>query len=78
MPGWCCCGRWRIRLDLTGGLSRVLATRRLLVHDRGRVLADLAAAIGDGAEAISDFAGAGRPARRCPARSPRCRRRSGC
>ena len=40
---------------LTGGLSRALATRRLLVHDRGRVLADLACAIADGAEVISDF-----------------------
>jgi hypothetical protein len=28
---------------------------RLLVHDRGRVLADLACAIADGAEVISDF-----------------------
>jgi len=40
---------------LTGGLSRALATDRLLVHDRGRVLADLACAIADGGEAISDF-----------------------
>jgi len=32
-----------------------LATDRLLVHDRGRVLADLACAIADGAEVISDF-----------------------
>jgi len=40
---------------LTTGLSRALASRRLLVHDRGRVLADLACAIADGAEVISDF-----------------------
>jgi len=40
---------------LTGGLSRALASRRRLVHDRGRVLADLACAIADGAEVISDF-----------------------
>jgi hypothetical protein len=40
---------------LTGGLSAALASGRLLVHDRGRVLADLACAIADGAEAISDF-----------------------
>ena len=40
---------------LTGGLSKALASRRLLVHDRGRVLADLACAIADGAEVISDF-----------------------
>src|SRR6266568_4602792 len=33
---------------LTGGLSRALASSRLLVHDRGRVLADLACAIADG------------------------------
>ena len=43
------------RTGLTGGLSRALATPRLLVHDRGRVLADLASAIADGAEVISDF-----------------------
>jgi hypothetical protein len=36
-------------------LSKALASRRLLVHDRGRVLADLACAIADGAEVISDF-----------------------
>ena len=40
---------------LTAGLSHALASRRLLVHDRGRVLADLACAIADGAEVISDF-----------------------
>jgi hypothetical protein len=40
---------------LTGGLSKALASRRLLVHDRGRVLADLACAIADGGEVISDF-----------------------
>ena len=33
----------------------MLATSRLLVHDRGRVLVDLACAIADGAEVISDF-----------------------
>jgi Transposase DDE domain group 1 len=42
-------------LGLTRELSKALATSRLLVHDRGRVLADLACAIGDGAEVISDF-----------------------
>src|SRR5712691_9267464 len=40
---------------LTGGLSRALASARLLIHDRGRVMADLACAIADGAEVISDF-----------------------
>jgi hypothetical protein len=40
---------------LTAGLSKARATRRLLVHDRGRVLADLACAIAGGAEVISDF-----------------------
>jgi len=40
---------------LTGGLSRALATPRLLIHDRGRVAADLACAIADGSEVISDF-----------------------
>jgi hypothetical protein len=43
------------KTGLTGGLSKALASRRLLVHDRGRVLADLACAIADGAEVISDF-----------------------
>ena len=42
-------------IGLTGGLSGALASDRLLVHDRGRVLADLACAIADGAEVISDF-----------------------
>ena len=40
---------------LTGGLSKALATPRLLIHDRGRVMADLACAIADGSEVISDF-----------------------
>lgn len=43
------------KTGLTGGLSKALATPRLLVHDRGRVLADLACAIADGPEVISDF-----------------------
>jgi hypothetical protein len=43
------------RTGLTSGLSRALATPRVLVHDRGRVLADLACAIADGARVISDF-----------------------
>jgi hypothetical protein len=42
-------------IGLTAGLSGALATDRLLVHDRGRVLADLACAIADGGEVISDF-----------------------
>jgi hypothetical protein len=40
---------------LTGGLSEALASDRVLVHDRGQVLADLACVIADGAEVISDF-----------------------
>jgi hypothetical protein len=43
------------RTGLTGGLSRALASPRLLIHDRGRVTADLACAIADGSEVISDF-----------------------
>ena len=43
------------KTGLTGGLSRALATPRLLIHDRGRVTADLACAIADGSEVISDF-----------------------
>jgi hypothetical protein len=42
-------------VGLTAGLSKALASRRLLVHDRGRVMADLACAIADGGEVISDF-----------------------
>jgi len=45
------------RTGLTSGLSKALARRRFIpVHDRGRVLADLAVAIADGATVISDFA----------------------
>ena len=36
------------KTGLTGGLSRALASPRVLVHDRGRVLADLACSIADG------------------------------
>src|SRR6266581_6709859 len=43
------------KTGLTGGLSRALATPRVLVHDRGRVTADLACAVADGARVISDF-----------------------
>lgn len=46
------------KTGLSGGLSWALACSRLLVHDRGWVLADLACAIADGSEVISDFAGA--------------------
>ena len=40
-------------VGLTAGLSRALASDRLLVHDLGPVLADLACAIADGGEVIS-------------------------
>jgi hypothetical protein len=43
------------KTGLTAGLSRALASTRVLVHDRGGVTADLACAIADGARAISDF-----------------------
>jgi hypothetical protein len=43
------------KTGLTAGLSKALASSRLLIHDRGRVTADLACAIADGAEVISDF-----------------------
>jgi hypothetical protein len=43
------------KTGLTAGLSKALACDRLLVHDRGQVLSDLACAIADGAEVISDF-----------------------
>jgi len=46
------------RSTLTGQLSAVLAPlgRPRAVHDPGRVLADLAVAVADGAECISDIA----------------------
>ena len=45
------------RTGLTSGLSKALTRRGFVpVHDRGRVLADLAVAIADGATVISDFA----------------------
>src|SRR5258707_12709237 len=40
---------------LTRGVSAALGSARLLIHDRGRVFADLAGAIADGREAISGF-----------------------
>ena len=43
------------KVGLTAGLSKALASDRLLIHDRGRVLADVACAVADGAEVISDF-----------------------
>ena len=43
------------KAGLTGGLSRALASPRLLIHDRGRVTAGLACAIADGSEVISGF-----------------------
>jgi hypothetical protein len=42
-------------VGLTAGLSTALASGWLLVHDRGLAPADLACAIADGAEVISDF-----------------------
>jgi len=43
------------KTGLTRGLSQALFSGRVLGHDRGRVLADIACAIADGARAISDF-----------------------
>jgi hypothetical protein len=42
------------KTGLAGGLPAALATARVLGHDRGRVVADLACAIADGARVISD------------------------
>jgi hypothetical protein len=61
---------------LTGGLSHALASPRLLIHDRGRVTADLACAIADGSEVISDFRVL-TDQKSCSAWSPRCPRRGG-
>ena len=43
------------KTGLTRGLSQALFSGRVLGHDRGRVLADIACAIADGARAVSDF-----------------------
>jgi hypothetical protein len=43
------------KTGLTGGLSLALWSGRVLGHDRGRVLADIACVIADGARAISGF-----------------------
>jgi hypothetical protein len=43
------------KTGLTRGLSRALASGRLLGHDRGRVLTDLACVIAGGARGICDF-----------------------
>jgi len=43
------------RAGLTGELSQALRSGRVLGHDRGRVLADIACVIADGARAISGF-----------------------
>jgi hypothetical protein len=44
------------RAGLTGGLSRALTRRSFRpVHDRGRVLVDLAVLLADGGEAIADI-----------------------
>ena len=53
-PGLALLRRLADKTGLTGGLSRALASPRLLIHDRGRS-ADLACAIADGGEVISDF-----------------------
>jgi hypothetical protein len=59
------------KTGLTRGLSAALASGRLVHHDRGRVLADVACAIADGARGsvISGFS----PIRAsCSGRSRRC------
>ena len=62
---------------LTAGLSKALASRRAVVHNRGRVLADLACAIADGGEVISNFRVMA-DQRSCLAWSRRCRPAGGC
>ena len=49
------------KAGLTGGLSAALTAPRIMIHDRGRVLADLACAIADGACDLR-FPGDGRSA----------------
>ena len=55
MPGVALVRALADNTGLTAGFSQALASDRLLVHDRGRVLADLACAIAGGGEVISDF-----------------------
>lgn len=43
------------KTGLTRNFSSALTSGKLLVHDRGRVLADISCAIADGARVISDF-----------------------
>jgi hypothetical protein len=45
------------KTGLTAGLSRALAGAGVLVHDRGRVAADVACAIADGRGRIGEAAG---------------------
>ena len=58
MPGLGCCRDLAEQTTLTGQLSSGLCglARRRTRHDPGRVLTDLAVAIADGAECISDIA----------------------
>jgi len=45
------------KVGLTGGLSAaIFGTRQLPLHDRGRVLTDLAATVADGGTRITDIA----------------------
>jgi hypothetical protein len=53
--GLCLVRRLADKTGLAGGFSGALADGRLLGHDRGRVLADIAASIAGGARAVSDF-----------------------
>nr|WP_257899434.1 transposase [Rhodococcus qingshengii] len=44
------------RVGLTAGLSKAMARRRFIpIHDRGRVLIDVAVMLADGGESISDI-----------------------
>jgi hypothetical protein len=65
------------RTGLTAGVSKALASDRLLIHDRGRVLTELACPIADGAEVISDFRVMG-DQRELFGWSRRCRHAGGC
>ncbi|NDL60697.1 transposase [Phytoactinopolyspora mesophila] len=47
------------QVGLTQGLSKALASPRMLVHARGRVLSDMAVSIADGSQIISGIAAMG-------------------
>ena len=66
------------RTGLTAELSKAMTRRSFVpVHDRGRVLGDVAVMLADGGEAIADIDVLRHQSSACSARSPRRRRCGG-